>query len=104
MNNGSTYANVALVWQASYVPSHLLVEDSLLMPLGPDAGLVRHLRVHEEVLILAQLLQDLRLRIGIPILHEVRVNHVASLCLSHRLFLLCSLLTEIVSNKYHTYE
>lgn len=44
------------------------------MPLCPHLGLVGDLGVHEEVLVLAELLEDLGVTILSPVLHELLLH------------------------------
>ena len=62
------------------------------MPLGPDLWLVADSGVHHKVLILSELVEDLCLAIGSPVLHKCLVHLVC--------FTLCYALYSTMSSCY----
>lgn len=57
------------------VSLHLIVVHPLLVPLGPDGCLRRKRRLHKEVLVTAQLLEDTIAALKPPILHNLLHGH-----------------------------
>ena len=72
--SGSTYHCISLVAQLLDWLGDLSLKQSLLMPLCPHLGLVGDLSVHEEVLVLAELLEDLVVASLSPVLHELLLH------------------------------
>ena len=66
-----TYRYISLILDSAEISLHNIVQDSLLVPLGPYLGPRTQRVLHQELLILTKLLEYQFLALYAPVLHHL---------------------------------